>query len=396
MRILKISDVFFPRVNGVSTSIETFRRDLVALGHEVMLVAPAYPPAAGEPAAADASICRVPARAVPRDPEDRIMSRRGLRLALDALGLQRFDVVHIHTPFLAHYAGLKFARRYGTPVVATYHTLFEEYLHHYVPLLPRAVTGPLARRFSRSQCNQLDAVIAPSQAMRAALLDYGVDKHIEVLPTGLPAERFRAGDGPAFRRRHGLGEQQPLLLFVGRAAHEKNIGFLIEMMLELRQLRPDALLLIAGEGPAEGSLRAQAARLGLGDRVRFLGYFDRGGELQDCYSAADVFVFASLTETQGLVLLEAMAQGVPVVAIPRMGTIDILGPGKGCRHAPLDLAGFAQVVREVLADKDALRALGREAREYAESWASSVMARRLAALYSRLAGPSGPASAAGS
>jgi glycosyltransferase involved in cell wall biosynthesis len=387
VRILKISDVFFPRVNGVSTSIETFRRDLTALGHEVVLVAPAYSPAAAEPA--DPSLCRVPARAVPRDPEDRIMSFGGLRRTLADLAPRKFDVVHIHTPFLAHYAGLKFARKHATPVVATYHTLFEEYLHHYVPLLPRKITGSMARRFSRSQCNQLDAVIAPSQAMQAALRAYGIKSRVEILPTGLPAERFQAGDGAAFRRRHGLDLQQPLLLFVGRAAHEKNIGFLLEMMLELRKLRPDALLLIAGEGPAEGSLRAQAAHLGLSESVRFLGYFDRGGELQDCYSAADVFVFSSLTETQGLVLLEAMAQGVPVVAVPRMGTIDILGPGLGCRHAPLDRKGFAEVVCAVLADPVACKALGAQAREYAESWSSMRMAQRLSALYASLAPAAG-------
>jgi glycosyltransferase involved in cell wall biosynthesis len=378
--------VFFPRVNGVSTSIETFRRDLVALGHEVVLVAPDYSPAAAG-AAADATILRVPSRAVPLDPEDRIMSRSGLRRALAALAETRFDVVHIHTPFLAHYAGLKFARTHGTPVVATYHTLFEEYLHHYVPLLPRAITGAMARRFSRSQCNEMDAVIAPSQAMKAGLLAYGIDAHIEILPTGLPAERFREGDGAAFRRRHGLAAEQPLLLFVGRAAHEKNIGFLIEMMIDLREIRPDAMLLIAGEGPAEGSLRAQAARLGLNDRVRFLGYFDRSGELQDCYSAADAFVFSSLTETQGLVLLEAMAQGIPVVAIPRMGTIDILGPNLGCRPAPNDPTGFAHVVRDLLADRAACRALGEEARRYAHTWASTTMAQRLSALYASLAPP---------
>jgi glycosyltransferase involved in cell wall biosynthesis len=385
MRILKISDVFFPRVNGVSTSIDTFRRDLAALGHEVVLVAPSYSGASGNlDETADPSIHRVPARAVPRDPEDRIMSFGGLRRALAALTRRRFDVVHVHTPFLAHYAGLRFAREQGTPVVATYHTLFEEYLHHYVPLLSRKITGGLARRFSRSQCNQLDAVIAPSQAMQQALLEYGITKRIEILPTGLPAERFPAGDGNAFRRRHGLEQERPLLLFVGRAAHEKNIGFLLEMMLELRSLRPDALLLIAGEGPAAHSLRAQATRLGLDGRVRFLGYFDRGGELQDCYNAADLFVFSSLTETQGLVLLEAMAQGVPVVAIPRMGTIDILGPGLGCRHAPNDRKGFAEVVGGLLADGGARSALGAQAREYAKTWASIGMAQRLAALYASL------------
>jgi 1,2-diacylglycerol 3-alpha-glucosyltransferase len=390
MRILKISDVFFPRVNGVSTSIETFRRDLTALGHEVVLVAPSYSRGAADPpGAADPSVRRVPARAVPQDPEDRIMSWGGLRLALGALAQSQFDVVHIHTPFLAHYAGLKFARAQGTPVIATYHTLFEEYLHHYVPLLSRRITGAVTRRFSRSQCNQLDAVIAPSQAMQQALLAYGIHKRIEILPTGLPADRFQAGDGGAFRRRHGFRQEQPLLLFVGRAAHEKNIGFLLEMMLELRKRSPDALLLIAGEGPAAHSLRAQATRLGLDGSVRFLGYFDRRGELQDCYRAADVFVFSSLTETQGLVLLEAMAQGVPVVAIPRMGTIDILGPGLGCRHAPNDRQGFARVVHDLLADPDARSALGAQALEYAHTWASIRMAQRLSALYASLAGPDG-------
>jgi glycosyltransferase involved in cell wall biosynthesis len=388
MRILKISDVYFPRVNGVSTSIETFRRDLITLGHEVVLVAPAYPH--GEPQQSeDPAICRVAARAVPRDPEDRIMSLAALRRTLAGLLARKFDVVHIHTPFLAHYAGLRFAKAQGTPVIATYHTLFEEYLHHYVPLLPRILGRSLARRFSRSQCNQLDAVIAPSQAMREALLAYGISKRIEILPTGLPAERFRAGDGSAFRRRHDLPRGRPLLLFVGRAAHEKNIGFLFEMMLELKSLGCDALLLIAGEGPAAGALRAQATRMGLDGSVRFLGYFERSGELQDCYSAADVFVFASLTETQGLVLLEAMAQGVPVVAIPRMGTVDILGPNLGCRQAPLDSGGFARVVRDLLADAAARSALGEEARRYAQTWGSAAMAQRLALLYASL-GPRGP------
>ncbi len=386
MRILKISDVFFPRVNGVSTSIDTFRRDLAAQGHDVVLVAPAYSQAPGNSSvAADSWVRRVPARSVPGDPEDRIMSIGGLRRALGSADLGRFDAVHIHTPFLAHYAGLKYARRHAIPVVATYHTLFAEYLHHYVPLLPRSWGAGLAKAFSRSQCNQLDAVIAPSEAMRQGLLAYGIDTRIEVLPTGIPADRFQLGDGAAFRRRHGFAPDRPLLLFVGRTAHEKNIGFLIEMMLDLRRTRPDALLLIAGEGPASDSLRAQATRLGLQDAVRFLGYFDRGGELQDCYSAADVFVFSSLTETQGLVLLEAMAQGVPVVAIPRMGTIDILGPGLGCRHAPEDRPGFARVVGDLLADGEACKALGRQAREYAETWASQKMAQRLAALYASLA-----------
>ena len=211
MRILKVSDVYFPRVNGVSTSIETFRRDLTALGHEVALVAPDYAGAGSDqPADTSPSILRVAARRVPRDPEDRIMSWSALRKALSCLGPRRFDVVHIHTPFLAHYAALRFSREFKVPVLATFHTLFEEYLHHYVPLLPRGVTRPLARRFSRSQCNQLDMVIAPSRAMHDALRAHGVDRRIEILPTGLPPERFEWGDGGAFRALHGIDADRPV------------------------------------------------------------------------------------------------------------------------------------------------------------------------------------------
>jgi 1,2-diacylglycerol 3-alpha-glucosyltransferase len=385
MRILKVSDVYFPRINGVSTSIETFRRDLIALGHEVMLVAPDYAGGGSDPSAdAGPSIARVAARKVPLDPEDRIMSWSALRNALRKLGPRRFDVVHIHTPFLAHYAALRFAREFKVPVLATYHTLFEEYLHYYVPLLPRAVTGRFARRFSRSQCNELNLIIAPSRAMHDALRSYGIVRRIEILPTGLPPDRYVTGDGAAFRARHGIGANRPVLLFVGRAAHEKNIGFLLQMLVELRRRRPDVLLMIAGEGPALADLRAQSQQLHLGESVHFMGYFDRGGELNDCYRAANVFVFASLTETQGLVLLEAMAQGVPVVAIPKMGTVDILAPLRGCRQAPLTVDGFATVVDTLLADTGALKALGAEALIYAREWESQHMARRLADFYQSL------------
>lgn len=378
MRILKISDVYFPRVNGVSTSIDTFRRDLQALGHEVFLTAPRYPDAV----AAEAGIERIGSRAVPKDPEDRIMNWRELNATLARCAGGRVDVIHIHTPFLAHYAGLRLARLRSIPVIATYHTLFEEYLHHYVPLLPRRMGRAFARGFSRSQCNQLNAVVAPSQAMRDALLDYGVRQPIEVLPTGLPEDRFRQGNGAAFRQRHGISADRPLLLFVGRAAHEKNIGFLIHMMARVVQRQPRALLLIAGEGPAAESLQALAAQTGVSESIRFMGYFNRDTELQDCYSAADLFVFASLTETQGLVLLEAMAQSVPVVAIPRMGTIDILAPELGCKHAPENIDGFAAAVNDLINDPQRRARLATEARAYALNWSSHAQAQRLVELYS--------------
>ena len=172
MRILMISDVYFPRINGVSTSIQTFRRGLTAAGHETILVAPEYQ--TEWPGADEGEIIRVPARDLPRDPEDRAMKIGSLRELRPMLSDRHLDIVHIQTPFIAHYHGVSLARRFGVPVVETYHTYFEEYLHHYVPLMPRALTRFLARRFTTSQCNALDALVVPSRAMQNALEAYGV------------------------------------------------------------------------------------------------------------------------------------------------------------------------------------------------------------------------------
>jgi 1,2-diacylglycerol 3-alpha-glucosyltransferase len=390
MRVLFISDVYFPRVNGVSTSIRTFRADLHDAGVDTVLVAPDYGASAGDTGATPAAgqdepgVLRVAAGKVPRDPEDRRMKFLALRHRLDQLEGQHFDLVHIHTPFLAHYAGVRFAARKGIPVIATYHTFFEEYLHHYVPMLPRALGRALARRFTRSQCAQLAAIVAPSEPMRALLLAYGVSTRIQVIPTGLPAERYVPGDGARFRAKFGIAAERPLLLYVGRVAHEKNIEFLLHAFVALRRTRPGTLLAIAGEGPARDHLQSLATQLGIAPDVQFIGYLDRERGLADCYAAADVFVFASRTETQGLVLLEALAQGRPVVSTAHLGTASILQAGCGARVAPEKPDVFAQAIADILDHPARAARLSAQARSYAQRWASSHMAWRLAELYREL------------
>jgi glycosyltransferase involved in cell wall biosynthesis len=381
MRILFVSDVYFPRVNGVSTSIRTFRGDLAAAGVESILVAPEYPGATPD---TEPDIRRVPSGAVPLDPEDRRFHSRSLAQTLNAALAERVDLVHIHTPFIAHYAAVRFARRHGLPVVATYHTFFEDYLHHYVPILPRSIGRFLARRFTLSQCDDVAALIAPSAPMRDALLAYGVKTPIEVLPTGLPADSFRPGNGARFRERFGIEPGRPLLLYVGRVAHEKNIDFLLRMFVKLRAQRPEALFVIAGEGPARTHLAGLAKELGIDGAVRFIGYLERNTELLDCYAAGDAFVFASRTETQGLVLLEAMAQGTPVVSTAELGTRSILTPDCGAYVVPEEEAAFAAAVAQALdlaADSPRRASL----LAHAHTWASQVMARRLMSFYGKVA-----------
>jgi len=373
-----VSDVFFPRVNGVSTSIRTFRRELHALGHTVTLVVPDYGIAHGDD---DADIIRVPSRQVLFDPEDRLMRRGAILGLLPALRTRDYDLVHIQTPFVAHYLGLHLARELGIPVLESYHTFFEEYLFHYIPFLPRGWLRALARHFSRRQCNAVDSVVVPSSAMLDVLRSYGVESRIEVIPTGIELDEFCQGDGAAFRRQYGITAGRPLLLFVGRIAFEKNIDFLLRMLVRVRQAVPEVLLVIAGQGPAVEHLRNMTQQLALDRQVMFLGYLARDGALQDCYAAADLFVFASRTETQGLVLLEAMALGVPVVSTAVMGTRDVLREGAGAVIAPDDEAEFAARIVAVLHDTEQRAALGLTARAYAARWAAPRLGRQLAGHY---------------
>lgn len=378
MKILFISDVYFPRVNGVSTSIRTFVGEMQAMGHEVHLIAPDY----GSYTADERWIKRIPARNIFFDPEDKLMKYGAAVDRLVELRRENYDIIHVHTPFVAHYLGLKLAQLLDVPCVETYHTFFEDYLHHYLPVIPTGMAKGLARMISRRQCNSVAAIVAPSKPMLDVLRQYGVKTPGEVIPTGLRQHSFERADSAAFRAKYGIAHDRPVILFVGRVAHEKNIGFLMKMTVELRKQQPNILLVVAGEGPAEKHLHALAAELNLQENIRFIGYLDRNTELNACYRAADVFVFSSKTETQGLVLLEAMAQGVPVVALAELGTKSILIEGQGALIAQEDEAQFAQRVFTLLADDRKRKDLGDEARHYAQKrWSSRTQAERMLQFY---------------
>jgi glycosyltransferase involved in cell wall biosynthesis len=310
-----------------------------------------------------------------------MMQRGFIDRLLPDLRADRHDIVHVQTPFIAHYAGLYLAKELRIPVVESYHTFFEEYLYHYVPFIPRGLMRLLARRFTVSQCNAVQRIVSPSAAMRTALMKYGVRTPIEVLPTGLDPSQFRQGNGADFRRKYGISKETPTLLYVGRVAHEKNIGFLLRMFQHVATQVANALFIIAGEGPALQSLHALAKELGIAERVNSIGYLDRDTELLDCYRAGDLFIFASRTETQGLVLLEALAQGTPVVSTAHMGTADVLEHARGARIVADDVGAFAQVVCDLLRNAAARERLALLAPGDASKWSSAAFAEKLTRCY---------------
>ena len=380
MKILFISDVYFPRVNGVSTSIKTFMSQLETLGHTVGLIAPDY----GEHASDALSIKRIAARSIYFDPEDRLMKYGEALKQLPELKKANYDIIHVNTPFVAHYLGLKLAKQLNIPCVETYHTFFEDYLHHYLPWIPKTMARGLARLISKKQWNAVDAIVVPSQPMLDVLRTYGIKLQANVIPTGLQAGSFTESNGLQFKQKYQIENKRPMLLYVGRVAFEKNIPFLFEMVKVLAERHPNVLLVVAGEGPAEKSLHQLAITLKIEDNVKFIGYLDRETELNACYKAADVFVFSSKSETQGLVLLEAMAQGTSVVAIAELGTASILVEGQGAMISPESTNAFSEKVAVLIEDHAKRDLLSQTAKSYALTvWSAKAQAERLGRFYQK-------------
>jgi glycosyltransferase involved in cell wall biosynthesis len=383
MKILMLSDVYFPRVNGVSSSIRTFTRELARLGHDVTIVAPEYD---GAETDAEFEMLRVAARVVFFDPEDRLMRGSALRVVEEQLAARHWDVIHIHTPFRAHQLGVRLGRRLGRPTVESYHTFFEEYAAHYFPWLPRGLTRYLARFYSRRLCRAVDHLIVPSEEMAGVLRRYGIDTSASTVPTGIHLDEFRGGDGARFRKDYGIEPDQPTLVTVSRLAAEKNIGFLLDVARALVAEFPRLVFVVAGEGPDAERLQRRAAELGLQTHMRFVGNLDRRTQLLDCYKAGDVFVFASPTETQGLVLLEAMSLGVPIVSTAVMGTATVLKQARCARVSEENVPAFAANVAELLRSPVERRRLSEAGPQDAQAWSAPALMQQVLDLYTRLAG----------
>jgi 1,2-diacylglycerol 3-alpha-glucosyltransferase len=316
LRIGFFTEIHRPVVNGVVASVEGLASGLRSRGHEVYCFAPRMP---GDDGAGDVFF-RMPSLPLP--------TRTPYRLTLPVVGrrsvrsvIKRLHLVHVHSPFVTGWMGLRYARRYGMPIVYTYHTQLEAYAH-YVPF-DQGATRFATERLTRTFGNFVDAVVVPTETMQARLRELGVTSRIAVVPSGIEIEYFAAGRrSSGVRESLGAFSDDRLLLYVGRLAQEKSI----DVLLRALALAGDAplQLAIAGDGPNRGELEALAARLGVARRVRFLGETPRE-RLPDLYASCDAFVFPSTSETQGIVLAEALATGAFVIAADAPQNREVLG-----------------------------------------------------------------------
>jgi hypothetical protein len=387
MKVAFTSDTYWPRVNGVSVSTEIFMKELTKLGHTIRLWAPEYPGSEDRHDGQD--ITRLASFALPFSPEDRQPApfQEGTFFReLDEFGP---ELIHIQTEFTLSLMARKYARRRSLPVVMTCHTYFEQYINFYLPMLPKEFAKRLARQMTYRLFRRADAIITPTEPMKAVLESYGLTCPITVVPTGIPEEDF-AGiskeeehQASVWVDRHPEFRDRRLMLYAGRVGQEKNMDFLLDVVERVRQTEPRALLAVAGAGPYLDAFRGQIASRGLGGHVVCLGYVDRQ-ELKHLYALADVFTFASVTETQGLVTIEAMLCGTPAVAVGKMGTKIVMGGDHGGFMVDEDVGAFADAVLRLLGDPVLYAAKSAEARAHALNWTAGRMVGRIEAVYRKV------------
>lgn len=358
MRIALFTNNYLPFCGGVTISVETLRRGLEARGHEVWVFAPRF-----RDAVTDAPrVVRYPSIPAATYPEFSLAVPFAPAIARVVRGLD-IDVFHAHHPFLLGPVALRFARALGRPLVFTYHTRYEKYAH-YVPLY-RGIVESAAVRLSTRFADHAAAVIAPSAVIRDELRQRGVRTAIAVVPTGVDIARFRPGDRPAARRALGLPVDDPIVLYVGRLDREKSVGRVLAAFERIVGTLPRARLVLVGHGTEAERLQRRAAESPVAARVHFLGVRPHD-ETVTCYQAADVFLFGSETETQGLVLAEAAACGLPAVTVAASGCDEVVRDGESGLLTKSDPAALAEAAIVLLLDAPRREAMAARAREIAE------------------------------
>jgi len=375
MNIVMFTNTYAPHVGGVARSVGRFETAFRERGHRVLVVAPVFEDQPSD----EPDVVRVPALLD--------INETGFSFALPpppavSRAVRTFgpDVVHTHHPFVLGDTALRIARMLDTPIVLTHHTLYERYVH--VLGLERAPSAEIASSIATEYANQCEYVIAPTESIRELIINRGVATPVTVIPTGVDLGEYRDGDGGRARRRLGIPADAVVVGHVGRLSKEKNLCFLAEAMAEALADVGHAVVLVVGAGREGGAMqRILSARLS-DERLVFAGALE-GQDLVDAYHAMDVFAFASKSETQGMVLAEAMACGIPVVGLDAPGTRDIVRDGEnGALVKTETVEAFGKTLRSTVdAEREERATLSQGARQTAENWSTERCADRYLNLY---------------
>ena len=381
MRIAMFTNNYKPYIGGVPISIERLAEALRGQGHMVWVFAPSYKEQEEEP-----YVIRYPSLplSVVGAPVPNVLTK----LFAQKIEELRIDVIHVHHPALVGNVALALKRKLRIPVVFTYHTRYEEYLHYIAGLKQIEAHTGIMEKYLRYFCTHCDLLVAPTPGIRDYLQKKNLRTPIAVLPTGIPAESFLPDQGRAEHiRKEYLGAADHMFCTVSRLAKEKNIYFQLEGLACLKRLLQKTgrsfKHLMIGDGPERRSFEKRVRELGLADEIVFVGNVPNA-EIKNYQVASDLFLFTSKSETQGIVLLEAMAAENPVVAVEASGVCDVVCNGENGYRTPEDADVWARKIADTIADRTLLASLDEGARRTAELYAEEQIALRAAQCYEQV------------
>ncbi|MCK5098178.1 MAG: glycosyltransferase, partial [Desulfobacteraceae bacterium] len=382
LHVAMFTNNYLPFIGGVPLSINRLYRQLVRTGSIVKLFAPKYPNQRTD--TEDGSVFRCPEfflKRINKFPVANIFSPK-IQSVFKAFDC---DLVHVHHPFWLGRKGLRLARKRGIPVVFTYHTRLEKYTH-YIPLPGGALKNLAVHFMIKRFANKCDAIISPTASTEEYLRNLGVSALIETIPTGISIEDYKrwTGEQVLDLRRQYASPGDHLLISVSRLAKEKNLDFLINGLAKVKKRsRIPFKCLLVGDGPEKERLEQKVIDSGMENMIIFTGNLVPN-EVIRCYLAADLFVFASTSETQGMVLLEAMAGGCPVVAVRASGVYDVVKDGYNGFKVLESTDKWAQMVTTILADSHQLTTLSKNSQVFAKNYSVENITEKILKLYQRV------------
>jgi glycosyltransferase involved in cell wall biosynthesis len=375
MNIGIFSECYKPTKNGVVTSIDTFREEFKKRGHRVFIFAPLTP---GYKDRNDAFIFRFQSIRIPGQgyyPIGFPFSPR-IKKIINELNL---DIIHVQSLFPISRYGRAMGKKYNIPVIMTYHTLIEEYAH-YIPFF-QGLTKKIIIYLSRNFANSMKHIVTPSEPMKEILeKDYGITSPISVIPTGIRIKEIPDVPASAVKKKYMIEPNKKLLFYGGRIAKEKNLDLLFKSFFTLRKKMPNIHLIVAGDGPAKEHYIDLVDKLNLRDHVSFLGFLKRK-DICWLFAGVDLFAFPSMTDTQGIVILEAFAGRTPVVAVDKLGPSKIIINGKNGYLTKNDPQEFTEKIYKILKNDQLRERMAEAARHRAEQFTASKMADRMLDLY---------------
>jgi glycosyltransferase involved in cell wall biosynthesis len=367
-----LTECYRPVINGITHSVSLCKREMERVGHQVTVF--------------------TFGNLDYRDQEERVLRSSGIRIADTGyyFGLEHsqrarrelaeMDILHVHHPFSSGQIALRHGRRLGTPVVFTNHSRYDLYANAYFPSVPPVLIRTAVERYMLSFTADCDLVVAPSRGLRDVAVDWGVESEIVIIPNGIDLDRlYHPADGLS-RTDLGIPEEATLLIHTGRFGPEKNLAMLVDAFEQVARAAPDVYLLFVGGGPLEDEIQERAAGL---DHVRFAGWVEYD-EVPSHLALGDIFCTASVTEVHPLVVIEALAAGLPVVGVHSPGVSDTVRDGVDGYLTTLDLDEFVAAILQMVGDPARRRKMAAHARDQSREYDIRTTASAYLREYERL------------